>query len=78
MRTLLATMILFTASTAVAAPKEKDEDAIKECIRKNEHVSITLYRANNQLVAQPKGHENGNDASGTLHLELPLKPAVGR
>jgi len=25
---------------------EKDPDAIKECIRKNEHVSITLYRDN--------------------------------
>ena len=30
---------------------EKNADAIKECVRRNEHVSITLYRDNNQLVA---------------------------
>jgi len=30
---------------------EKEAEAIKECIRRNEHVSITLYRENNQLVA---------------------------
>jgi UDP-N-acetylglucosamine:LPS N-acetylglucosamine transferase len=30
---------------------EKDAEAIKECVRRNEHVSITLYRENNQLVA---------------------------
>jgi uncharacterized protein (TIGR02246 family) len=29
MRTLIAALVLFTASTVVAAPKEKDEDAIK-------------------------------------------------
>jgi uncharacterized protein (TIGR02246 family) len=29
MRTLIAALVLFTGSTAVAAPKEKDEDAIK-------------------------------------------------
>jgi UDP-N-acetylglucosamine:LPS N-acetylglucosamine transferase len=30
---------------------EKNAEAIKECVRRNEHVSITLYRENNQLVA---------------------------
>lgn len=30
---------------------EKEAEAIKECVRRNEHVSITLYRENNQLVA---------------------------
>jgi len=30
---------------------EKEGEAIKECIRRNEHVSITLFRENNQLVA---------------------------
>jgi hypothetical protein len=29
---------------------EKEAEAIKECVRRNEHVSITLYRENNQLV----------------------------
>jgi hypothetical protein len=31
---------------------EKDAEAIKECIRRNEHVSITLYREGNQFVRQ--------------------------
>jgi processive 1,2-diacylglycerol beta-glucosyltransferase len=30
---------------------EKDAESIKECVRRNEHVSITLYRENNQLLA---------------------------
>jgi UDP-N-acetylglucosamine:LPS N-acetylglucosamine transferase len=30
---------------------EKDAESIKECVRRNEHVSITLFRENNQLVA---------------------------
>jgi UDP-N-acetylglucosamine:LPS N-acetylglucosamine transferase len=32
---------------------EKNAEAIKECVRRNEHVSITLYREDNQLAANP-------------------------
>src|ERR1700679_2135777 len=31
---------------------EKDADSIKECIRRNEHVSITLYRGDNKFAAE--------------------------
>jgi len=31
---------------------EKNEEAIKECIRRNEHVSITLYRDTNRLATE--------------------------
>jgi UDP-N-acetylglucosamine:LPS N-acetylglucosamine transferase len=35
---------------------EKSEEAIKDCIRRNEHVSITLYRDNHQLGLNAGGH----------------------
>jgi UDP-N-acetylglucosamine:LPS N-acetylglucosamine transferase len=56
---------------------EKNADAIKECIRRNEHVSITLYREENQYtteagVREPRAHERE-----TIYLPspLPLKTA---
>ncbi len=32
---------------------EKDPEAIKECIRRNEHVAITLYREGLSTAAEP-------------------------
>lgn len=43
---------------------EKDAESIKECVRRNEHVSITLYRENNQLVA-------GNAARPAVRGDIP-------
>ncbi len=58
---------------------EKNEDAIKECIRKNEHVSITLYRDNNRLATRAEARETTDDAPRALHLsELPFKAARSR
>jgi UDP-N-acetylglucosamine:LPS N-acetylglucosamine transferase len=46
---------------------EKNAESIKECIRRNEHVSITLYRDNNQLVAgQPARAAAGGEAPERL------------
>ncbi|MDB6022063.1 MAG: UDP-N-acetylglucosamine:LPS N-acetylglucosamine transferase [Pedosphaera sp.] len=36
---------------------EKNAEAIKECVRRNEHVSITLYREDSQFAAQAKPRE---------------------
>ena len=44
---------------------EKDAEAIKDCIRRNEHVAITLYR---DLPTRPHGSKHG--------LALPLPPSI--
>jgi UDP-N-acetylglucosamine:LPS N-acetylglucosamine transferase len=57
---------------------EKNEDAIKECIRKNEHVSITLYRENNQLAGNRglRTDASGEHSAITFPAQ-PLNSAVG-
>jgi len=51
---------------------EKEAEAIKECVRRNEHVSITLFRENNQLVASsPPRQLAGGDSR-----ELIASPAL--
>jgi processive 1,2-diacylglycerol beta-glucosyltransferase len=55
---------------------EKNEEAIKECIRKNEHVSITLYRDNNRLATQAEARENSEESGRPIHItEIPLEAA---
>jgi processive 1,2-diacylglycerol beta-glucosyltransferase len=45
---------------------EKDPEAIKDCVRRNEHVAITLYR---DFAASAKGAKHGFEASGPVpHL----------
>jgi len=51
---------------------EKDAEAIKECVRRNEHVSITLYRENNQLVANTPLRQS----FGAERREITFPPAV--
>ncbi len=59
---------------------EKSEDAIKECVRRNEHVSITLYREGNQFVAEAETREASADAPRAIYLPPPppLKAAYGQ
>jgi len=57
---------------------EKDPEAIKECIRRNQHVSITLYRKDHKLPSlmheeQPMPHDKGGDIE--FDNQLPLKTA---
>ena len=58
---------------------EKDAEAIKECVRRNEHVSITLYRDGNQFVQQtvPRGAEVKTEQIDPVLLRppFPLKTA---
>ncbi len=49
---------------------EKDADSIKECVRRNEHVSITLYRGENQFAA---GAEPRVPAAACPRPEPPLE-----
>jgi processive 1,2-diacylglycerol beta-glucosyltransferase len=58
---------------------EKNEEAIKECVRKNEHVSITLYRDHNRLATSSEVREKDEEGAKTIPLpETPLKTARGR
>ncbi len=54
---------------------EKSEEAIKECIRRNEHVSITLYREGNQCLAaaEPRAARPETPA---IYLPSPLPEKV--
>ena len=56
---------------------EKNPDSIKECIRRNEHVSITLYREDNQFVAEAETRDAHAHGPNTMYVEppLPLKTA---
>jgi hypothetical protein len=55
---------------------EKDAKAIKECVRRNQHVSITLYREGNQFVGQKdRIHDSSTDGPVFLRPTLPLKTA---
>lgn len=56
---------------------DKHADAIKDCIRRNEHVSITLYREGNQYasVMQPERDEMSAVEPLMLSAPLPLKTA---
>src|SRR5579872_2106130 len=53
---------------------EKDADSIKDCVRRNEHVSITLYRGDNHFAA---GVETRAADADSLMLEASLKTAYG-
>ncbi len=55
---------------------EKTEEAIKECIRKNEHVSITLYRDTNKLAVHHAPEPAMEDRKTILIPEtVPLEAA---
>jgi processive 1,2-diacylglycerol beta-glucosyltransferase len=56
---------------------EKNPEAIKECIRRNEHVSITLYREDNQFVRNSAPRAESEIGNGVISLEphLQLKAA---
>jgi processive 1,2-diacylglycerol beta-glucosyltransferase len=56
---------------------EKSAESIKECIRRNEHVSITLYRENNQFVSHADPRRISDDGSRVISLEsqIPLTAA---
>ena len=54
---------------------EKNADAIKECIRRNEHVSITLYREDSQFAAETREPAEHPSEAIYLHPPLPLKTA---
>jgi processive 1,2-diacylglycerol beta-glucosyltransferase len=54
---------------------EKEVEAIKECIRKNEHVSITLYREGNQFVNAAGNRKNLQPAMDCFKPETSLKAA---
>ena len=58
---------------------EKNVDAIKECVRRNEHVSITLYRDNSQFVAGKERRESNAADGSTIQMPAPLtlKTAAG-
>jgi hypothetical protein len=52
---------------------EKDYEAIKDCIRRNEHVAITLYRDFANAASKNAGHEfNSPVALPHLQERLPL------
>ena len=58
---------------------EKNEEAIKECIRKNEHVSITLYRDHNRLATGSEAREKDEEEAKMVQLPgAPQKAARGR
>ena len=57
---------------------EKSEEAIKECVRRNEHVSITLYRESNQLVAQPASREAERAEAPAVQLAMHAAKTVHR
>jgi processive 1,2-diacylglycerol beta-glucosyltransferase len=57
---------------------EKDPEAIKDCIRRNQHVSLTLYRdgmSGDSLRAQPQAAETLPPEALPLRLALPATPA---
>ena len=56
---------------------EKNAEAIKECVRRNEHVSITLYREDNQFIRAARTLEAAAKPVPVIRLEpdLPLKAA---
>ncbi len=56
----------------------KSAAAVLECVRRNEHVSITLYREDNQFTRQSKPAEPENREMRLVRLEpQPLKVAQG-
>jgi UDP-N-acetylglucosamine:LPS N-acetylglucosamine transferase len=56
---------------------EKNAESIKECIRRNEHVSITLYRENNQFVSHAEPRKISGEDSRVISLDsqIPLTAA---
>ena len=55
---------------------EKTEEAIKECVRRNDHVSITLYRDGNQFVAESDARKTAAETPA-IYLPTPVKAASG-
>ena len=56
---------------------EKDPEAIKECIRRNEHVSITLYREDNQFSRLAVPRDSGASDARMIHLNPELRTVAG-
>jgi len=58
---------------------EKDADAIKECIRRNEHVAITLYRDFAGVPAKQGRHGFDSPAAPIAYFQdrLPLHAING-
>lgn len=56
---------------------EKDAQSIKECVRRNEHVSITLYRKENQIPAEVQNRDLEETERPRMQFResLPLKTA---
>ena len=57
---------------------DKEPDAIKDCIRRNEHVSLTLYRdgmSGEALRAEPRTTKTLDAQTLPLKLALPGVPA---
>ncbi len=57
---------------------EKEAEAIKECIRKNEHVSITLFRENNLSAARVSSGRIANVAVPVVGLPSTIPLAAAR
>jgi hypothetical protein len=58
----------------------KDAESIKECIRRNEHVSITLYRENNQFIshAEPSKISSSEPRMAAMESPFPLIAAQSK
>ena len=58
---------------------EKDAESIKECVRKNDHVSITLYREDNQFVQMASAREMTGKGADLVRFEagVPLQAMHG-
>ncbi len=57
---------------------EKEPEHIKECIRKNEHVSITLYREDNQFLRATNQNGLAESAGPVLNFQAPLPLQAAR
>jgi processive 1,2-diacylglycerol beta-glucosyltransferase len=55
----------------------KDAESIKECVRRNEHVSITLYREDNQLVQMARPREGAGKEPDVIRLDTERHEAQG-
>jgi processive 1,2-diacylglycerol beta-glucosyltransferase len=58
---------------------EKNAEAIKDCVRRNEHVAITLYRDFARAPQQPARHHFGHlpESARPLHEPLPMRAITG-
>jgi UDP-N-acetylglucosamine:LPS N-acetylglucosamine transferase len=58
---------------------EKNAEAIKDCVRRNEHVAITLYRDFARAPQVQAGHHFGSapEMARPLHESLPMRAITG-